>query len=62
MIRLVGMDTADDAPEQSVTEADGRTYDDGFRDGVRVMAVIFIMVLALAIGGGIDSGSIQLPF
>lgn len=62
MIRLVGMETADDTPGHGVTEADGRTYDDGFRDGVRVMAVIFLMVLALAIGGGIDSGSIQMPF
>lgn len=62
MIRLVGMEAVRGVEEESSARDDERTYDDGFRDGVNTMVVVFLMVLALAIGGGIDAGSIQLPF
>ena len=57
-ISLAGMDVPKCVDEPMREQEEVLTYDDGYRDGVTMMLVVFLMILALAIGGGIDAGRI----
>ena len=53
------MDVPKGVDEPTKEREEVGTYEDGYRDGVMMMFVVFLMILALAIGGGIDAGRIM---
>lgn len=67
MLRLVGMDGGNERTEARRTDheravMESEAYDDGFRDGLMVMAMAVLAIVIAGVCGGIELGTIPFPF